>query len=153
MFIQRWKEACLEEQLFGLAGVFPRINGESLSSMSLERASSTYVTALVPSETACLASSPGNNNRTAVWISRDEIVWRLLYWAKREASPAIRSWERRNSNVTRGEGFSYRKCRWQNCSWWTSLCSKCRYRDGPNWGRNFLEIDWTMDLRTCFRTL
>jgi hypothetical protein len=27
---------------------------------------STYVTALVPSETACLASSPGNKSRTAV---------------------------------------------------------------------------------------
>jgi hypothetical protein len=26
----------------------------------------TYVTALVPSETACLASSPGNKRRTAV---------------------------------------------------------------------------------------
>ncbi len=52
---------------------------------------STYVTALVPSETACLASSPGNKSRTAVWISRDEIVWRLLYWANREASAAIRS--------------------------------------------------------------
>ena len=35
---------------------------------------STYVTALVPSDTACLASSPGRSNRTAVWISRDEIV-------------------------------------------------------------------------------
>ena len=51
----------------------------------------TYVTALVPSETACLASSPGNKSRTAVWISRDEIVWRLLYWANRDASLAIRS--------------------------------------------------------------
>ncbi len=51
----------------------------------------TYVTALVPSETACLASSPGNKSRTAVWISRDEIVCRLLYWANREASAAIRS--------------------------------------------------------------
>jgi hypothetical protein len=46
---------------------------------------------LVPSETACLASSPGNKSRTAVWISRDEIVWRLLYWANRDASAAIRS--------------------------------------------------------------
>ena len=28
------------------------------------------VTALVPSDTACLASSPGRMRRTAVWISR-----------------------------------------------------------------------------------
>ena len=32
------------------------------------------VTALVPSETACLASSPGSMRRTEVWISRDERV-------------------------------------------------------------------------------
>ena len=32
------------------------------------------VTALVPSDTACLASSPGSTRRTAVWISRDEMV-------------------------------------------------------------------------------
>ena len=32
------------------------------------------VTALVPSETACLASSPGNRSLTAVWISREVIV-------------------------------------------------------------------------------
>ena len=51
----------------------------------------TYVTAFVPSETACLASSPGSKSRTAVCISRDDIVWRLLYWVKREASAAIRS--------------------------------------------------------------
>lgn len=36
------------------------------------------VTALVPSETACLASSPGRMRRTAVWISRDEMVDFLL---------------------------------------------------------------------------
>ncbi len=36
------------------------------------------VTALVPSLTACLASSPGRRRRTAVWISRDVIVDRLL---------------------------------------------------------------------------
>ena len=36
------------------------------------------VTALVPSLTACLANSPGNSNRTAVWISRLEMVARLL---------------------------------------------------------------------------
>ena len=32
------------------------------------------VTAFVPSLTACLANSPGNKSRTAVWISRDEMV-------------------------------------------------------------------------------
>jgi len=36
------------------------------------------VTAFVPSDTACLASSPGRSRRTAVWISRDVIVERLL---------------------------------------------------------------------------
>ena len=32
------------------------------------------VTALVPSDTACLASTPGSIRRTAVWISREVIV-------------------------------------------------------------------------------
>ena len=36
------------------------------------------VTALVPSDTACLASSPGRMRRTAVWISRDVTVGFLL---------------------------------------------------------------------------
>jgi len=36
------------------------------------------VTAFVPSLTACLASSPGNNNHTAVCISRLVIVDHLL---------------------------------------------------------------------------
>ncbi len=36
------------------------------------------VTALVPSETACLASSPGSERRTAVWTSREESVIFLL---------------------------------------------------------------------------
>ena len=36
------------------------------------------VTALVPSDTACLASSPRSSKRTAVWISLDVIVERLL---------------------------------------------------------------------------
>lgn len=38
-----------------------------------------FVTAFVPSETACFASSPGRIKRTAVWISREEIVDLLLY--------------------------------------------------------------------------
>ena len=51
------------------------------------------VTALVPSEMACLASSPGSSNRTAVWISREVImvVFLLDSLASREASPAILS--------------------------------------------------------------
>ena len=44
------------------------------------------MTALVPSETACLASSPGKINRTAVWISRDVTVGFLLYRASLAAS-------------------------------------------------------------------
>ena len=36
------------------------------------------VTALVPSETACLANSPGSIKRTAVWISRLDKVAFLL---------------------------------------------------------------------------
>ncbi len=54
-------------------------NGESLSSQSIVYLELVYlVTALVPSETACFANSPGRMSRTAVWISRDEIVDRLL---------------------------------------------------------------------------
>ena len=49
------------------------------------------VTALVPSETACLASSPGRMSRTDVWISRDEMVDFLLYAASLDASVATRS--------------------------------------------------------------
>ncbi|XP_064149643.1 uncharacterized protein LOC100671112 [Loxodonta africana] len=40
------------------------------------------VTALVPSDTACLASSPGSSRRTAVWISLDVMVERLLNFIK-----------------------------------------------------------------------
>lgn len=49
------------------------------------------VTALVPSDTACLASSPGRMRRIAVWISRDVTVGFLLYRARRAASVAILS--------------------------------------------------------------
>jgi len=49
------------------------------------------VTDLVPSEIACLASSPGRISRTAVWISREEIVDFLEYEASFEASVAMRS--------------------------------------------------------------
>ena len=47
------------------------------------------VTALVPSETACLANSPGRTRRTAVWTSRLERVAFLLYEHNLPASPAI----------------------------------------------------------------
>merc|ERR1719369_1081939 len=49
------------------------------------------VTAFVPSDTACLANSPGRRSRTAVCISLDVIVDLLLQWARRLASVAIRS--------------------------------------------------------------
>jgi len=49
------------------------------------------VTAFVPSDTACFASSPGRISRTEVWISRDEIVDFLLYAASLDASVATRS--------------------------------------------------------------
>ena len=39
------------------------------------------VTDFVPSEIACLASSPGRISRTEVWISRDDIVDFLEYAA------------------------------------------------------------------------
>jgi hypothetical protein len=37
-------------------------------------ADENFVTDFVPSEIACLASSPGRMSRTDVWISRDEMV-------------------------------------------------------------------------------
>ena len=36
------------------------------------------VTALVPSDTACFANSPGSRSLTAVWISLEVMVDRLL---------------------------------------------------------------------------
>ena len=47
-----------------------------------------FVTALVPSDTACFASSPGSSRRTAVWISLDERVDFLLYLDSLDASVA-----------------------------------------------------------------
>lgn len=49
------------------------------------------VTDLVPSEMACLDSSPGRMSRTEVWISRDEMVDFFEYEASFEASVAMRS--------------------------------------------------------------
>ena len=48
-----------------------------------------FVTAFVPSDTACLANSPGNTKRIAVWTSRDVSVWRLFRFTKRCASSEI----------------------------------------------------------------
>ena len=47
--------------------------------------------ALVPSVKACLASSPGNNNFTDVWISLELKVLFLLYLTNLEAYNAILS--------------------------------------------------------------
>src|SRR6218665_3766500 len=49
------------------------------------------VTAFVPSDTACLASSPGRRSRTAVWISRLVMVERRVLCARRLDSAAILS--------------------------------------------------------------
>ena len=49
------------------------------------------MTAFVPSLTACLASSPGSIRRTAVWISRDDMVAFLLMVDSFPASVAMRS--------------------------------------------------------------
>ena len=50
-----------------------------------------FVTAFVPSDTACLANSPGSRSRTAVWISRLESVRLPFILTSLEASFAIRS--------------------------------------------------------------
>jgi translation initiation factor IF-1 len=52
---------------------------QSLKAQNIYLVEEEYlVTALVPSETACLASSPGRIRRTEVWISREEMVDFLL---------------------------------------------------------------------------
>lgn len=52
--------------------------GCSLASPAYIEEELYLVTALVPSATACLASSPGSSRRTPVWISRDVSVDFLL---------------------------------------------------------------------------
>ena len=52
----------------------------------LAPADENLVTDLVPSEMACLASSPGRMRRTAVWISRDEMVDFFEYDASSEVN-------------------------------------------------------------------
>ena len=53
-------------------------------------ADENLVTDLVPSEMACLANSPGRMRRTAVWISRDEMVDFLEYDASSVGRRVIR---------------------------------------------------------------
>ncbi|XP_021567777.1 uncharacterized protein LOC103259967 [Carlito syrichta] len=55
-----------------------RIRGERADYKHIYLELVYLVTALVPSDTACLASSPGSSRRTAVWISREVMVERLL---------------------------------------------------------------------------
>ena len=62
------------------------VNFERWGDLKKENA---LVTALVPSDTACLANSPGKINRTDVWISLDVTVGFLLYRANLAASVAI----------------------------------------------------------------
>ena len=70
--VQRW---CLKTQMV----VFKNTCGEMQATPPGEPVYDVnLVTAFVPSETACFASSPGRTRRTAVWISRDESVAFLL---------------------------------------------------------------------------
>ena len=63
------RTGCFE--LFGIQGLQRQCSAVYLDVVYL-------VTALVPSLTACLASSPGSRSLTAVWISRDVMVLLLL---------------------------------------------------------------------------
>ena len=65
---QRW---CLGNTIGGLFVVCSRTAARAYALVNL-------VTALVPSDTACLASSPGRIRRTDVWISRLVTVGFLL---------------------------------------------------------------------------
>ena len=56
-----------------------------------DQAEPNFATALVPSETACFASSPGRIRRTAVWMSLAPRVFLPLYLARRPASSTMRS--------------------------------------------------------------
>ena len=67
------------------------VKWKSAGTTAVYLADEYLVTALVPSEMACFESSPGRIRRTAVWISRDEMVERWLYDASFEASVAMRS--------------------------------------------------------------
>ena len=76
----RGGKLCLKERICKL------VNFERWGDLKKENA---LVTALVPSDTACLANSPGKINRTDVWISLEVTVGFLLYRANLAASVAI----------------------------------------------------------------
>ena len=61
---------------------FPRIYIMNIKSFQL------IVTALVPSEIACLASSPGKRSLTADYTDLDERVFLLAYLVRAAASVA-----------------------------------------------------------------
>lgn len=60
------------------------------SSEILSTRERTLVTDLVPSEMACLESSPGRIKRTEVWISREEMVDFLEYDASSENKESVK---------------------------------------------------------------
>jgi len=64
----------------------------------------TLVTDLVPSEIACFESSPGRIRRTAVWISREEMVDFLEYAAN--SIPSIRILSIHKVKIMRTGGLS-----------------------------------------------
>ena len=49
-----------------------------------------FVTDFVPSEMACFANSPGRMRRTAVWISREEMVDFFEYDASSTSAKRMR---------------------------------------------------------------
>jgi len=84
-----------DEQFFGTSLSRSEVRASNLFLFCLSvELNSTYaevnfVTALVPSDTACLANSPGKINLTDVWISLLVTVGFLLYLANFAASVAI----------------------------------------------------------------
>jgi len=82
---EKVKEWCLKTPLFVwffvwfLSFLFEELRNPFTCELHWNYFEEVYlVTALVPSETACLANSPGRSNLTAVWISREVIVDLLL---------------------------------------------------------------------------
>lgn len=96
--------------------------------------SNPLVTDLVPSEMACFASSPGKINRTAVWISRDEIVDFLEYAANSGNTPPCQplcTQPKRNAATHSTPPLrSSQKCRSQTSSRWPWPCWRYPYRGG-----------------------
>ncbi|KAL1271990.1 hypothetical protein QQF64_031006 [Cirrhinus molitorella] len=77
------QDFCLQHPQFSsgslsVSAVYHRAAVQMLQSKSLYFELVYLVTAFVPSDTACLANSPGSSRRTAVWISLDVMVERLL---------------------------------------------------------------------------